>query len=909
MIVGYTGRILLLFSIVFFGFNCTAQYQPDRYSQILMNLPTAEDKLPLAKELVAETDKKYTPANLEYFSGYYSAAFYIYNVDPRLGIRYFETAIDAYMKNHTSYTLLADETNIAMAFESLSHAYSSIGLTTTAIQVLESNRTYFDKASNNARASIYNLLGDLYLKTGDDRKAMERFRVVQNIIESGQPMIPAKKGEQKWQKNMRETMEPIYKKTRVMMHALSLGNYYFSRHKYDSALTFMRKSTAIGQDFTAQNKETAQVSKFIKMLMPDSMKQMVDENKRYMDLAEQLMGVNTGLVIALAKSGHKDEAKTTATTLVDKAVYHHLAGELDESDRLYKDLLVKANDFGNWRYYKWAQKHWTTQLRAQYNILQCARKNFTEALQEYNRDIDESNKALQRDFAYFSENEKREYFAAYSIKLHRLYSVLLSLGETNPAVQFEALNRSIQTKGLILEATKQQQSRMKAITDPALMADVENIKAFREKITIFNEMGMKSSMPVEDSIRRYTLAINNLQKKINEKVGATPTLVSAVTWNMLQKNLKPTDAYVEIIKVNREQFNYDAPVSQYWAFVVRQTGNPVSMLIGQGEEFEKAMKNYQNKVKFQMDDPDSYDQFWKQIAAQLNGIKKVYFNGDGIFHVINPLALKNPASNRFVVEELDIVRVSTGRDIIRTAQPLSAGPAVLIGNPNFTMTRKSAASKVASRPVDAGMFTGMRAGFSMLPGTEKEVDFISSFASSKGKNVTVLKGDDANELNVKKLSDPAVLHFATHGMFDSYGKGDSYLKSKLILAGAADEQAFTYEDYSQYEDGYLTAYEVTQLDLDKTALVVLSACETGLGDIQGGEGVWGLQRAFQVAGSSSVMGSLWKISDEATASFMEAFYKSYYNGGSLHASYVTAMNDTKKLYPHPYFWGAFVLLE
>jgi CHAT domain-containing protein len=903
-------RLLLLFCFLVLSFTCRAQYQPDRYSQILMALPTAEDKLPLAKELAAETSKNYTPANIEYFSGFFSAGFYIYNVDPRLAIKYYETAIDAYMKNYTSYTVLNDDANISQAFQSLSSAYISIGLISTAIQVLETNRPFFDKASNNSRATIYNTLGDLYLTTGDERKAMERFSVVKKILDSGAPMmLPAKKGEPKWQKNFRETMEPIHKNTRTMMYAMSLGNYYFGRHQYDSAVLYMRQSNAIVRDFTEQNKQTAHTSKFVKMLMPDTMKTMMNENQRYMEIQEQMSGINMQLVIALAKSGHKDEAKTTATTLADKAVYHHLVGELDESERLYKDLLAKANDFGNWRYYKWAQKHWTNTLLAQYNILQCAKKNFTEAHQQYKKEIDESNKALQRDFAYFSENEKREYFTAYSTKLHRLYSVLLNMGETNPEAQFEVLNRSLQTKGLILEATKQQQSRIKAITDPALMADVERIKAYREKITIFSEMGTKSSVPVEDSIRHYTLAINNLQKKINDKAGATPVLISDVSWKTLQKNLKPADAYVEIIKVNREQFNYDAPVSQYWAFVVRQTGNPVSMLIGQGEGFEKSMKNYQNKVKFQMDDPDSYDKFWKKIAEKLSGIKKIYFNGDGIYHVINPLALKNTATNRFVVEELDIARVSTGRDIMKTVPPLPAGTAVLIGNPNFTMSRKSAASKVETRAVDAGMFTGMRAGFSMLPGTEKEVDFISSFASSKGKNVTVLKGNDANELNVKKLSDPAILHFATHGMFDSYGKGDSYLKSKLILAGAADEQTFTYEDYRQYEDGYLTAYEVTQLDLDKTALVVLSACETGLGDIQGGEGVWGLQRAFQVAGSSSVMGSLWKISDEATASFMEAFYKSYCNGGAVHASYLTAMNETKKLYPHPYFWGAFVLLE
>ncbi|MFZ6013942.1 MAG: CHAT domain-containing protein, partial [Bacteroidota bacterium] len=111
----------------------------------------------------------------------------------------------------------------------------------------------------------------------------------------------------------------------------------------------------------------------------------------------------------------------------------------------------------------------------------------------------------------------------------------------------------------------------------------------------------------------------------------------------------------------------------------------------------------------------------------------------------------------------------------------------------------------------------------------------------------------------------------------------------------------------KYEDGFLTAYEVTLLDLSQTDLVVLSACETGLGEIQSGEGVWGLQRAFQLAGSKTVMGSLWKISDDATAVFMENFYKKYFGGAGVNVAYQEAMKSTLQAYPHPYYWGAFIL--
>jgi CHAT domain-containing protein len=130
----------------------------------------------------------------------------------------------------------------------------------------------------------------------------------------------------------------------------------------------------------------------------------------------------------------------------------------------------------------------------------------------------------------------------------------------------------------------------------------------------------------------------------------------------------------------------------------------------------------------------------------------------------------------------------------------------------------------------------------------------------------------------------------------------------LILAGAADQEPFTYQDLNKYEDGYLTAFEVVQMNLEETQLVVLSACETGLGEVQSGEGVWGLQRAFQMAGARAVLGSLWKIDDEATVTFMDAFYENYLEGHGLNASYMSAVARTRKIYPHPYYWGAFTLI-
>jgi CHAT domain-containing protein len=111
------------------------------------------------------------------------------------------------------------------------------------------------------------------------------------------------------------------------------------------------------------------------------------------------------------------------------------------------------------------------------------------------------------------------------------------------------------------------------------------------------------------------------------------------------------------------------------------------------------------------------------------------------------------------------------------------------------------------------------------------------------------------------------------------------------------------------ENGILTAYEVMNLLLDNTEIVVVSACETGLGDVKNGEGVYGLQRAFQVAGSKAIIMSLWKVNDAATQELMSGFYKHFALTNNKQTAFKKAQLELKTKFKDPYFWGAFVMVE
>jgi CHAT domain-containing protein len=180
----------------------------------------------------------------------------------------------------------------------------------------------------------------------------------------------------------------------------------------------------------------------------------------------------------------------------------------------------------------------------------------------------------------------------------------------------------------------------------------------------------------------------------------------------------------------------------------------------------------------------------------------------------------------------------------------------------------------------------------------------------------ILLGGEASEEAVKAADSPRILHIATHGFFlpaNADSEEDPMLRSGLLLANA--DLTLAGHAPEQREDGVLTAYEASTLALEGTELVVLSACETGLGDTASGEGIFGLRRAMQVAGAHAVLSALWSVPDRETAELMTLFYQGLGHGSdareALHESQTVMRARVKERYGKdlPFYWGAFVLVE
>ena len=304
---------------------------------------------------------------------------------------------------------------------------------------------------------------------------------------------------------------------------------------------------------------------------------------------------------------------------------------------------------------------------------------------------------------------------------------------------------------------------------------------------------------------------------------------------------------------------------------------------------------------------------------------RLYIAPDGLLHLLSFDTLSD-APGSYLIDRYTISYVATGSELVRPVEQPEANTLVIVADPDYDLDIATGAN-TDDKNRNNSIFN-----FSRLQGTALEAMRITEVLNMP--EYQMLLGEEARESNLLAVESPTRLHIATHGFFqgdfthtDVQTKlspltltgipgvpGQNYmdpntalLQSGLALAGANQSRSVSGEE----EDGILTAYEAINLDLRETDLVVLSACETGLGAIENSEGVFGLNRSFQIAGASNVVMSLWNVADNATSEFMALFYHNMKEGPHLGVASALrkAAREMKSQdeYSSPYFWGPFVL--
>jgi CHAT domain-containing protein len=544
--------------------------------------------------------------------------------------------------------------------------------------------------------------------------------------------------------------------------------------------------------------------------------------------------------------------------------------------------------------------------------------------------IDLRSKEIQLNYFTLSENDKVKYLSTLSIDFGLLYDFALFQMNGTSEITEMACNLALKTKGLTLRSTSTMRNSIQESNDSILIDRYEQWISLKSNILKEYESGknIQSLQHQADELEEELMIKSPIFKEIKNEQN--------VDWKNIQKALTKNELVVEFV-------NFKSEISPgkpgfYGAFLFKkESETPLFIPICKEDELERIIDQfkgdnarYTNKLYSQSS--DLYKLLWLPIEKYTNKIQTIHISPTGLLHKISFSGLMLPNS-KYLCELFDIQLYNSTLKLAgkKTESVMSNEVFMIYGGIEYDTDQTKHST------------------WNYLEGTLNESEKISSFIKENNYKLIYAKGLDANE-NHFKLNSPkaSIIHLATHGFFfpdpeklredlkktmfiqddvlfrglndtlinnnDSISyaywnfvkNSNPMMRSGVVLAGGNEvwHKKMHYEE----EDGVLTAIEVSNIDLRKTKLIVLSACETGLGDINGNEGVFGLQRAFKTAGAQNLIMSLWQVPDKATAEFMELFYKNLIRIKDISVAFRKAQLTMCKKY-EPFYWAAFVLMN
>jgi CHAT domain-containing protein len=450
------------------------------------------------------------------------------------------------------------------------------------------------------------------------------------------------------------------------------------------------------------------------------------------------------------------------------------------------------------------------------------------------------------------------------------------------------------------------------------LADLKDLRSLYAKC-IYLSVEERESRGLDPS---KLLATIRLKEKMLLQLSDMHVSSSTFDWKMVQNQLGDNQAAIQVLHAPAD--DRIKAISTYEAIIIRKDlKQPIIARIGEDDLMDtKFYVAFMKAIGYKIQEGKSYERYWKPFDEHLDGVERVFFCGEGIYHKLSVGALFDGSAKRYLGDRLDIVNVSSlTQSSFKDSYASKKGDVVFFGNPEFY---DGAVREGETYTIDHHVTRSkvkIREEWGDLPGAEEEVIEINELCKANGYNSTFHLGVSASEEKVKALNNPNILHLATHGFYEynqdtvsSMNSVHSFihpmLNSALLLSGGGVSYGLRKKhSLSIGEDGVLSAFETQNLILNKTNLVVLSACESGLGSVRDAEGVFGLQRGFLLAGADHIMMSLWKVNDLATKDFMIAFYSAYLTGAEIHDACRKARIKTRLKYPEPAYWAAFVLLS
>ena len=569
---------------------------------------------------------------------------------------------------------------------------------------------------------------------------------------------------------------------------------------------------------------------------------------------------------------------------------------------------------------------------------------------------------VERFFPVMSATEKEKYWASMQADFEFFNLVVTtnltaSTSKENPKMSNalgEMYNYALSSKGLLLKYAKNTQENMTNIGQDSLVYQ-QWISAKEQLAPLLNDYEEN-----EKEILKLSEKADNLEKQLSQNNKAFQKMqlknIEKNDWKAIQKRLQKNQIALEIVRFRSNGIN--GADSVYYAALIlsaKTIEKPALVLFENGKEMEDVTIFFKNKIKFKAQkDKFSYKKLWEKIDKEISKqagkeVKNqvVFFSPDGLYHEINVSALQNGAKYVFDYQEVVYLTSTNKANIADTTLFLTKSKEIKKGiskeikkenkknpkknQPKETEKQENKEAKQTEIPtiylIGNPLFypknnNTKNKDIKDLKGTQKEIDKIQAVLLTQKIKSEQISQENATEEKLKKVQNPTILHIATHGFFDaentaltSYNSNQIYqnplLYSGLLMSNAGELFASENKDY-QSKEGILTAQEALFLPLNKTQLVVLSACETGTGanaTENVSEGIYGLQRAFLIAGAQTVVFSLFKVDDEITQKMMVAFYKKLLKHQSKSVAFREAQKEIKAQYPAPIHWGAFNMIN
>lgn len=542
------------------------------------------------------------------------------------------------------------------------------------------------------------------------------------------------------------------------------------------------------------------------------------------------------------------------------------------------------------------------------------------------------NKPLVPNYPSLTLNALREYYninVGYFTSSDRIFitNITTFIKNVNHTTRINAQNDvclydlCLFSKALMLATINNFKKSVYNTHNEELIRQYSDIQTLKTQI---DNLNFSQSTDIQSS-ELYNL-MTSLERSLIaqlKEIGAYTADVN-IGYAYVVQHLKKNEIAIEFV----DYYNIKEEQTYYIAMLVKSSWDkPVYVPLCKDIDLNNCIGN--PNVMYSTD--ELYQLLWQPLLKYINKGDVVYFSPSGKLHTISIEALHTPDGS-YLKDNYNLIRLTSTRELCVSRPTKAYHSSVIYGGLNYDVEQhrmKEIAQQYGTVSGDNILLSlrgDNRGNWNYLPGTKEEASQIAVIMQKSKIKYDVFESDFGNEESFKSLSDKDIdiIHLATHGFFiksDMTDKNlfmnnlsnnndsiiDPMLRSGLILSGGNNAWLGNATS-SDIEDGVLTALEISNMNLSNTDLVVLSACETGLGEITN-DGVFGLQRAFKMAGVQTLVMSLWKVDDMATSLMMQTFYEQLLSGKSKRDAFNIAQNTVRNKYPEPYYWAAFIMLD